>query len=244
MSSQDAGHNLAAPRRLLLRALTVSEDARLRLGGPRTWQPENPGGPFLTTVLRLPQPLADRVHRDLRPLRRAANCHYHYPATSLHVTLLNLDWMCAPGEPLEVLAYRVAPLLAPALAGARGIVFEVGGLRLARHAVFANACGVHAPGTLARLRRRLAHALMPIASAKRRARLVDDQAFLNVVRYGAHDLAALRQATLPMRHHEFGTFSPETVELVSTDKVLSSCGTRVFAEVPFGDNRPLSGGMT
>jgi len=47
-------------------------------------------------------------------------------------------------------------------------------------------------------------------------------------------LTQLRRLASRMRHHSFGSFGVETVELVCTVKVLSGAGTRVLSALPFG----------
>lgn len=234
VSSHSAGPRLAIPRQLLLDALAGREWALLRLRGPETWQPVTPGGPFLTTVVRLPFELADRLYGELGALRRATPNHYHYAATSLHVTLLNLDSLRAPDEALDEAADRMAPILARVMAAAPTVRLTVRGLVVGRHSLFAGAADDHSPGTLAQLRRGLWHSLRPVASAKRHAHLGDDLGFINLVRYGNEELTQLRRLASRMRHHGFGSFRVETVELVCTDKVLSGAGTRVLSALPFG----------
>jgi 2'-5' RNA ligase len=169
---------------------------------------------FLTTVVRLPADIAERLGEAASQLGRIQPEHYLYPPDSIHLTVIGL-------------AVRQA-----AVRRRRPFGIEVRGLNLTRDAVFAElhprdrellalrndvrAVESHEHGPLSRwIRRRLAHA--------------------NVLRFAAPVDRRLVAEVGGLRRTRFGEFDVEEVELVHTDKVMSGAATRTLGRYRLGD---------
>lgn len=172
---------------------------------------------FLTTVIRLPAEIAERLADAASRLDRVQPGHYLYPPASIHLTVLGLA--DGPGAEAEVEA---------AVGRNRPFVIEVRGLNLTRDSVFAElhprgprltalrsdlrAVESREHGSISRwLRRRLAHA--------------------NLMRFAVPVDRRLVAEVGRLRGTSFGEFEAGEVELVHTDKVMSDAGTRTLARL-------------
>jgi 2'-5' RNA ligase len=170
---------------------------------------------FLTTVVRLPAEVAERLAEAASGLDRIQPGHYLYPPQSIHLTVLGLADVPDAERAVEA-----------AVHGHRPFALEVRGLNLSRDTAFAElhprgtelralrkdlrAVESHEHGSVSRwIRRRLAHA--------------------NVVRFRAPVERRLVAEVGRLRRVSFGEFEVAEVELVHTDKVLSDAGTRTLA---------------
>lgn len=176
---------------------------------------------FLTTVVRLPADIAERLGEAASQLGRIQPEHYLYPPDSIHLTVIGLAEKPDAEREVEAAVRRHRPF---------GI--EVRGLNLTRDAVFAElhprdcellalrndvrAVESHEHGPLSRwIRRRLAHA--------------------NVLRFAAPVDRRLVAEVGELRRTRFGEFDVEEVELVHTDKVMSGAATRTLGRYRLGD---------
>ena len=186
-----------------------------RLGEVRVGQPR-----FLTTVVRLPAEIAERLVEAGSRLARMQPGHYLYPAESIHLTVLALA--DAPGVEREVEAV---------LGRRRRFAIDVRGLNVSSSTVFAE---LHPRGPgLRALREELRSVEShehPAASRWLRRRL----AHANLMRFTGplrpSALAELRS----LRRASFGSFEVGEVEVALTDKVLSRQGTRTLGRIQLG----------
>jgi 2'-5' RNA ligase len=170
---------------------------------------------FLTTVVRLPAGVAERLAEAASRLDRIQPGHYLYLTDSIHLTVLGLADSPDAQRRVEAVVRRH-----------RRFTIEIGGLNLTRDTVFAElnprgselralrsdlrALESHEHGWVSRwVRRRLAHA--------------------NVVRFRAPVDRRLVGEIGRLRRASFGEFEVEDVELTHTDKVMSEGGTRTLA---------------
>ncbi|HEY7151288.1 MAG TPA: hypothetical protein VH391_06380 [Solirubrobacterales bacterium] len=173
---------------------------------------------YVTAVVRPPQGVAERLFEAASRLDGTQPGHYLYPRESIHLTVLGLADRVGIEEEVRDVAKGSLPF---------GV--EVGGLNLSAETVFAELYPVgsgllelreglrslesHEHGTISRwIRRRIAHA--------------------NLIRFRAPIDAGMVAEVGRMRRASFGEFEVEEVELVHTDKVMSSEGTRTLARCP------------
>jgi 2'-5' RNA ligase len=150
-----------------------------------------------------------------------SDSHYVYPPADLHVTIANLDrYAGLPTSHLE-------QTLAGCLDETPPIRFDLRGLAVSRNTVYLQ---VHATPVLAfySLRASLLRRLEP-GRLPRLPRPADVMAFSNVLRFRTREVAVAAAITIRHRNDFFGSFPVDTVELVKTDKVLSTGGTVVIA---------------
>ena len=76
---------------LAFEAIGLASRARLRTLGWRPNDRMDPGFRAVTTVIRVPVPVGERVEAALERVRVRWPAHVFYPASSIHVTVLNLD---------------------------------------------------------------------------------------------------------------------------------------------------------
>lgn len=178
---------------------------------------------MLTCVARLPPELAAEIHELVRELLGAQQ-HYVYPATDLHLTVLNLE---VGGDA------AVAPATA-VLAATPPFRVELHGLGMSQQSVFVR---VFDDGGLVTLRRRLI-SLVGVRPPWPLRQL----GFVNVIRFRGPEVHELADAVRARRRRPFGSFVVGEAELVRTDKVLSQAGTTLIAKVSLaGDASTLLG---
>jgi 2'-5' RNA ligase len=192
-------------RRVPRSAARASRGDLDRIGQPR----------FLTTAIRLPAEIAERLADASSRLDRAQAGQYLYPPRSIHLTVLGLADVPAAEVEVEAAVGRNRPF-----------AIEVRGLNLTRDTVFAElhprGAGLRAlrddlravesreHGSVSRwLRRRIAHA--------------------NLIRFAVPVDRRLVAEVGRLRATFFGEFEAREVELVRTDKVMSDAGTRTLA---------------
>jgi 2'-5' RNA ligase len=173
---------------------------------------------LLTTVVRLPAELGELLAEATAPLRLVQPEHYLYPPASIHLTILALADAAGVEHEVRSIADRHQPF-----------AVDARGLNLSPSTVFAE---LHPRGPgLPALRRELHGALATLHSPPLlwlRQRL----AHANVVRFAAPVDRRLIAEVAKLRARCFGRFEITEIELVRTDKVLSSGGTRVLGRFP------------
>jgi hypothetical protein len=172
----------------------------------------DPSGGMLTCVVRLPPDLASKIHELVRDLPGAQQ-HYVYPASDLHLTVLNLQ---AGGAAAVETATAV-------LAASLPFRVELYGLGMSQQSVFVR---VFDDGGLVGLRRRLISVTGVLPPWPLR-----QLGFVNVIRYRGSDVDELTDAVRAQRRLRVGSFEIAEAELVRTDKVLSQAGTTLVATV-------------
>jgi 2'-5' RNA ligase len=186
------------------------------VSGPSRGHLDAVGEPrFLTSVIRLPGEIAERLAGTASRLDALQPGHYLYPPASIHLTVLGLADVAGAAAEVEAAVGRNRPF-----------AIEVGGLNLTRDTVFAelrprgpgltalrsDLQAVESPehGSISRwIRRRLAHA--------------------NLIRFTMPVDRRLVAEVGRLRKAGFGEFEAGEVELVHTDKVMSERGTRTLA---------------
>lgn len=174
------------------------------------------GPSSLTCVLRLPIEVSLAIAEVVRGLPGAER-HYAYPATDLHLTILNL------GQDED----RVVDLAGTILGASQTIPVRLRGLGMSHESVFVRAFD-EAGGLLA-VRRQLMAATGARPTWPRR-----HLGFVNVIRYREPDVGLLRDAVRDLRGHPFGGFEATVAEIVRTDRVLSAAGTTLLRRTSFG----------
>jgi len=175
---------------------------------------------FLTTVVRLPAEIGERLVEVGARLSRMQPGHYLYPAESIHLTVLALA--DAPGVEREV---------EPALERRRRFAIDVRGLNVSSSTVFAE---LHPHGLgLRALREELRSVEShehPAASRWLRRRL----AHANLMRFTGPPRPSVLAELRSLRRASFGSFEVGEVEVALTDKVLSRQGTRTLGRIQLG----------
>ena len=185
----------------------------------------------LTTVVRVPDRVGERIEAALEEVRDRWPGHAYYPPTSMHVTVLNLDPYVAAGE-----GERGEPVViertAVVLGRNAGFRVTLRGLNVSPWTVFAQAYGADAP--VARMRASLRNAFREQEDAPRRdspLRRAMPLVLANAVRFMGPVHPDLLRALRPWRDRTFGAFDVREVEIVRTDGFLSADKTEVLSTV-------------
>ena len=171
----------------------------------------------VTAVSRLPLERARAIADALQPLHDAASGHYLYPPETMHLTIRNLDGLGA-----DALA-RAAELLRQTPA----FEVELRGLNVSAETVFAQALPIGP--SLSSLRRRLGNAAG--GSGRPRGRLAAQVAHVNLIRFDGRVGVALLKAVALRRSIALGRLPVTDVEIVETDRLLSTAGTRTLERI-------------
>ena len=195
-------------------------DAFLHTGGqPDPWlsRPSEDDRMALTLVLRPSPEAAEAALRALKPLRRLEPRQYFYPASDLHITVLDL----IPGQPglpcpSPPLIQRYRDLLAPVLADTASFPVFLRGLTASESAVLVK--GYYHSGTLDGLRARLREALAQ-GGLPARERYGTRSCHLTAMRLAApvSDTSAFLNALRQLEDHPLGVFPVCQAELVYHD---------------------------
>jgi 2'-5' RNA ligase len=211
--------------RLAFDAMGLGSRARLRVRGWRGNDRLDPGFRAVTTVVRVPVPVGERIEAALERIRSRWPGHRYYPPASMHVTVLNLDPYVAAGG-----VHDVATAAGSVLAGHRRFRITLRGLNVSPWTVFAEAHGADAP--VGALRSSLRRALQEQAGAPRRdsrLRRALPLVLANVVRFEGPVDPSLLRALQPWRAHTFGPFEVREIEIVRTDGAMSAENTELLA---------------
>jgi 2'-5' RNA ligase len=191
----------------------------VRSGKEHRLPPHGPGPErHLTAVSRVPAQQADDIARALEPLRASGQGHYFYPPETIHLTIRNLDGLDA--EALDTAA--------TVLSAAPAFELELRGLNVSSHTVFVQA--LPRDDTLRSLRRRLDD----VVHKSPRRRLSLNVAHVNVLRFRGRVARSLLVAVARRRSLALGTLRIESVEIVETDRLLSTAGTRTIRRIALG----------
>jgi 2'-5' RNA ligase len=183
----------------------------------------------LTTVVRVPERVGERIEAALEEVRDRWPGHAFYPPASMHVTVLNLDPYVAAGAGGEVAVIERAAEVVRRHAGFR---VTLRGLNVSPWTVFAQAYGADAP--VARMRASLRGAFREQEDAPRRdspLRRAMPLVLANAVRFMGPVHPDLLRALRPWRDRTFGAFDVREVEVVRTDGFLSREKTDVLRAV-------------
>jgi 2'-5' RNA ligase len=181
-------------------------------------QPEIGSPRYLTTVVRLPAEIAERLAETASRLAGPRAAHYLYPSRTIHLTAMSLADVPEP-----------EPLVEAALARHRRFAIEVGGLNVSLDSVFAelHPCGPELEA--------LRHDLRECESGEHAAVsrwLRRRLAHANLIRFAGPVEPRLLSEVRRLRRARFGSFEVTEVELARTDKVLSDAGTLPLATFP------------
>ncbi|UUY03891.1 hypothetical protein LRS13_25115 [Svornostia abyssi] len=186
---------------------------------------------YLTTVIRVPQPIAQVIARSTRELEsRGGKGHFLYPPESLHVTALNLDPIASRiGDP-DYLAS-----LAEEIKKCSPISMRLTGMNISDATLFATAEA--SDGGLAALRARLRIAVgLPPSSGALAARR-NELGAANVLRFGDGPVAPVVRWAVQRRGLPLGAWRADHVELVETNKTFAPEATRVLAVFPLAGHQ-------
>jgi 2'-5' RNA ligase len=167
---------------------------------------------FLTTFVRPPPPIAERIAEAGASLARVQPEHHVYPAGTIHLTILGLA--DRPGIEGEIAA---------TVARHRPFEVEIGGLNVSPSTVFAE---LYPRGSGLRALRRDLRSLDSGEHGPLARRVRRPLAHANLIRFTAPVGPRLLAEVRRLRGIEFGRFVVEELELAETDKVLSGAGTR------------------
>jgi 2'-5' RNA ligase len=209
-----------AVQQVLHAALQAREQRRLKSGGvPFVADPQHR---HVTSVVRLPTALAHGIADATARLPGMAG-HYRYPAADIHVTVLNLDPTYRGRHDHVAAARRVLERAGP-------FELDLRGFGISAHSVYVKV--YDRSGELRRLRSRLARATGCPAPIARRWLAV-----ANVARFAGTDVAELAAAITDTRAATVcGRLEATSIEIVETDKLLSSAATDLLYRV--GLSRP------
>ncbi len=188
-----------------------------RLRGGATTYDGGEGAPYLTVVTRLPASLAESIHASVMALP-AVDTHYVYPATDMHMTILNLDGSRATSERDRV---RAATHV---LATTARFSLSLQGFGLSRSSVYAEV--YDESRALWALRSRLASATSCAVPLPKRL-----LGFVNVVRFRSTEVSALVRAVRARNRHPIGRLDVSCAEVVRTEKLLSQRATTLLARI-------------
>jgi 2'-5' RNA ligase len=183
----------------------------------------------LTTVVRVPERVGERIEAALEEVRDRWPGHAYYPPASMHVTVLNLDPYVSAEVGSEAAVIERA---ADVLGRNAGFRVTLRGLNLSPWTVFAQAYGADA--SVARMRASLRGAFREQEDAPRRdspLRRAMPLVLANAVRFMGPVHPGLLRALRPWQDHAFGAFDVGEVAIVRTDGFLSPEKTDVLATV-------------
>jgi len=195
-----------------------------------------PSGPtaanYVTLVARLPDTITARLAPALDDLRRVASSHHYYAAANIHLTILNLDAIRRRWRTESDLIHAVRSVVASHSS------FEITavGLNVSPETVFTRL--LPEDDTLSRLRQNIA-ALSPTARpwiidpGQRLRRRI---ALANAVRFSGVITQSFAVAVSRWREASFGRGVIAELELVRTDRFLSTDGTEIIARMSLGRN--------
>jgi hypothetical protein len=189
-----------------LDAYRIASTARLLM-----WRREHalpPPSSHVTAVARVPLARAMEIAATIESLRELAPTHYFYPADTLHLTVQNLDDL---GPDAVALARDLLEATPP-------FELDLRGLNVSGHSVFVQALPLD--GTLRDLRRRFDTRRVAVSFGH-----------MNVVRFKGRVGRGLLAAVARRRALPLGRLAVEEVEIVETDRLLSSTATRVVERV-------------
>jgi hypothetical protein len=172
---------------------------------------------YVTSVLRVPDDIAQVVTGVVRALPGVAG-HYLYPSADLHLTVLNLD------SARQTTVEDRAQAAESALHDLPTFPVKLAGIGVSQQSVYVRA--YDPTGSLWRLRGRLASATGCHQPVPRRL-----LGFVNVVRFTRPCVADLLKGLSSLRPASLGTFDVSAVEVVHTDKVLSTAETIVIRRI-------------
>ncbi len=188
-----------------------------RLDAGATTYDGGEGAPHLTVVTRLPASLAESIRASVMALPDVG-AHYVYPATDLHVTILNLDGSRGISERDRVRA------AARVLAATPRFGLSLQGFGVSRSSVYAQV--YDESRALWALRGRLASATSCPVPLPRRL-----LGFVNVIRFRSTEVSALVRAVRALDRHPIGRLGVSCAEVVRTDKLLSQRATTLLARI-------------
>jgi hypothetical protein len=176
---------------------------------------------IITLVRRLPDELAPELVTAVQSLGLGEFGDYMYPATDLHMTVLNLD---AAARTLR--SGELSHRLSRVMLNEPVRTIHIRGLAVSRHTVFAK---VYSSPSLGPLRRRMRAAL---GHPYRPPHPADAIAFVNLIRFKTVQGVTVIDAVRDRAHAPFGRFVLDHVEMVHTDKVFSAAGTKFLGRIP------------
>ena len=207
------------------RILRILSSVRLLTLGPSIDVEPAAGAPqLITTVVRLPEPLAQAIHDHLRTLFRHHPEHHIYPVSTIHISISGFTVRAD----FDLLIIENA--VEEALSHTSPFSIELLGLSLSPSTVLIQA--LPHDDAIAGIRQRISFVLQDKEPHLRpRSRPFPSQhiAFANVLRFlGPIDAPTLLRDVKRLKDHEFGRFKVQEIQLVRTDKFLSDQGTEIL----------------
>jgi 2'-5' RNA ligase len=174
---------------------------------------------YLTLVARVPADMAERIAAATTMLAESDPGHYVYPPTDLHLTIVDCSAFLAPGD-LDPAVAELSGAMAPALTGAKATPVHLRGMNLFPASVYVQ--GFDDQGGVRRLRRQIR------ARFGSGSMLRDQVSFVNVLRFLRPPSSDLVAGVAHARMTDFGSFVVDAVDLVLTDRTLSTAGTTLL----------------
>jgi 2'-5' RNA ligase len=171
---------------------------------------------YLTLVVRVPAEVGERVADVAATIAARQPGHYVYPATDLHLTVVDCSAVLGPGGLSDALS-QLAESVAAVLARTTTTRVHLRGLNLFAASVYAQAWDPDSG--LRRMRKELrARFASPTP-------LRDRVSFVNALRFCGPASPGLVNGVTEARGTDFGWFDVDRVELVLTDRTLSATAT-------------------
>jgi len=182
---------------------------------------------YLTLVVRVPNEVGARVARTVRTVAARDPGHYVYPPDDLHLTIIDCSALLAPSV-LDVALSRLSATVGDALARTPRARVQLRGLNLFAASVYAQAWDPD--GQVRRMRQQLR------ARFDSPALLRDRVSFVNALRFARPASPVIVRGVAEARRTEFGWFIADKIELVLTDRTLSTSATTVVESYSLGTN--------
>jgi 2'-5' RNA ligase len=174
---------------------------------------------YATLVARIPAHVADRIADATAILTQSDPGHYVYPQADLHLTVVDCSAFLGPGD-LDPALAELSGSVGVVLAGVTATPVHLRGVNLFPASVYVQA--FDGDGGMRRLRRRVR------ARFDSRSMLRDRVSFVNVVRFLRPAAPALVTGVAEARGTDFGAFVVDTLDLVLTDRTLSTARTTIL----------------
>jgi hypothetical protein len=180
-----------------------------------------------TIVARLPGWVSATLVEALSPLRANHPEHYFYPAETIHFTLIDVSQLAEENDFGRILlaASHAFSVLVDELLGERPFKLRLRGLGVFPTTIFGQLLDVE--GRITGLREHISDSIRRETGVVLRPPVSPGLVFANLVRYSAVPRVEILEEIDPLRAKPELSFEVTDLEVVVTDKVLSSKNTTV-----------------
>jgi hypothetical protein len=166
--------------------------------------------------------MAEQLQNILRDL---CPDDYHYPASDMHLTLINLDKLLS--EQKDIDWQLLANCISERISMLSSLEFEIAGLNVFPTTIFVEIYDKNGMLEIYRdaIVKGVKSYLPTNLPADKYNALVPGVTFTNAIRFKNIPAPAIIEAVSKMRNINIGTFRPAELELVTTNKLFSQEGT-------------------